>query len=317
MSVTPSCRERDNRRITTSRDAPLPPPDDIQHVPAAVSHHRAFLLAGAGVLYPVIFAVFVLAEKPGLGLGHFYYFPVAMVALASGAAWGVAAGLAATGLYTIGIVINPHFASSQVLTTGSVIRLVTLTTMGALVGWFATNHRDLSDRLQIASERDPLTGLLNTRAFDAALTARLELGRPFGLVLADVDTMRELNDAEGHAAGNDVLRRVGDVLDRTSDDEAQVARVGGDEFAVITSRPGSDAVRALCSRLTTALADEGISMSFGWAVCPRDGETSLLLFRAADERLYAQKLIRSRLTAAEVVALPSQAERLALKSRTG
>jgi diguanylate cyclase (GGDEF)-like protein len=285
-------------------------------VPAAVSHHRAFLLAGAGVLYPVIFVVFMLAEKPGLGLGHFYYFPVAMVALASGAAWGVAAGLAATGLYTIGIVINPHFASSQVLTSGSIIRLVTLTTMGALVGWFATSHRDLSDRLRIANERDHLTGLLNTRAFDAALTDRLELGRPFGLVLADLDNMRELNDAEGHAAGNDVLRHVGDILERTSD-EAQVARVGGDEFAVITSRPGSEAVRALCSRLTTALADEGISMSFGWAVCPHDGETSLLLFRAADERLYAQKLIRSRLTAAEVVALPSQAERLALKSRTG
>ena len=58
-------------------------------------------------------------------------------------------------------------------------------------------------------------------------------------------------------------------------------------------------------------------MSFGWAVCPRDGETSLLLFRAADERLYAQKLIRSRLTSAEVVAMPSRAERLALRSRAG
>ena len=58
-------------------------------------------------------------------------------------------------------------------------------------------------------------------------------------------------------------------------------------------------------------------MSFGWAVCPRDGETSLLLFRAADERLYAQKVIRSRLTSAEIVAMPSRAERLALRSRTG
>lgn len=285
-------------------------------MPAAVSHYRAFLLAAAGVLYPLIFAVFMLAEKPGLGLGHFYYFPVAMVALASGAVWGAAAGLAATGLYTIGIVINPHLASSQVLTGGSIIRLITLTTMGALVGWFATNHRDLSDRLRVANERDNLTGLLNTRAFDAALTARLEQGRPFGLVLGDMDNMREINDAEGHAVGNDVLRHAADILNRASEDEAQVARVGGDEFAVITPMPGSDMVRALCSRLTSALAEEGISMTFGWAVCPRDGETSLLLFRAADERLYAQKLIRSRLTAAEVVSLPSQAERLALRTRT-
>jgi len=58
-------------------------------------------------------------------------------------------------------------------------------------------------------------------------------------------------------------------------------------------------------------------MSFGWAVCPRDGDSALLLFRAADERLYAQKLIRSRLSAGEVVGLPSQAERLLLRARRG
>ena len=58
-------------------------------------------------------------------------------------------------------------------------------------------------------------------------------------------------------------------------------------------------------------------MSFGWAVCPRDGSSSLLLFRAADERLYAQKLIRSRFSAAEIVDLPSRAERLKLRARSG
>jgi len=79
----------------------------------------------------------------------------------------------------------------------------------------------------------------------------------------------------------------------------------------------TDAVRALCSRLTAALAGEGMSMSFGWAVCPRDGDSALLLYRAADERLYAQKLIRSRLTAAKVVSMPSRAERLAMRSQLG
>jgi diguanylate cyclase (GGDEF)-like protein len=169
---------------------------------------------------------------------------------------------------------------------------------------------------RIASERDHLTGLLNTRAFDAALTARLERGGPFGLILADMDNMKEINDSEGHAVGNDVLRLAGQVLASGRESDDQAARIGGDEFAVISCLPSSETVRALCGRLTTALAEEGISMSFGWAVCPRDGE-SALLFRAADERLNAQKLIRSRLTAAEVVAMPSQDERLAMRSRTG
>ncbi|MGB2874413.1 MAG: GGDEF domain-containing protein [Gaiellaceae bacterium] len=289
--------------------------DLVLQMPAAVSRHRAFLLVASAILYPVIFASFLLGEEPGLGIGHFYYFPVAMVALASGPLWGAAAGAAATGLYALDIVINPRLPTSEVLTTSSTIRLVTYTTIGALVGWFAHNNRKLADCLRVAEERDFLTGVLNTRAFDAALSARVELGQPFGLILADTDNLKEINDQEGHAVGNDLLRRAAELLTRELEKGDQLARVGGDEFAIITSTPGTDAVRALCSRLTSTLAASGLSMSFGWSVCPRDGESSLLLFRAADERLYAQKLIRSRLSAGEVVNLPSTAERLMLRSR--
>jgi len=286
-------------------------------MPAAVSRHRAFLLASSAALYPAILGTFLLAERPGLGIGHFYYFPVAMVALASGPVWGILAGIAATGCYTLGIVINPHLPASDVLTASTSIRFVTFTTIGALVGWYAHNNRQLSDRLRVAEERDFLTGLLNTRAFDAALSARAELGKPFGLILADMDSLKEVNDREGHAVGNDLLRRAADLLSRKLDYGDQVARVGGDEFGIITSAPGTEAVRALCGRLTATLHEQGLSMSFGWAVCPRDGDSALLLYRAADERLYAQKLIRSRLSEGEVVGLPSQAERLMLRTRRG
>ena len=286
-------------------------------MPAAVSRHRAFLLATSAALYPAILGTFLLAERPGLGIGHFYYFPVAMIALASGPVWGVLAGMAATGCYTLGIVINPHLPVSDVLTASTSIRFVTFTTIGALVGWYAHNNRQLTDRLRVAEERDFLTGLLNTRAFDAALSARAELGKPFGLILADMDSLKEVNDREGHAVGNDLLRRAADLLSRKLDYGDQVARVGGDEFGIITSAPGTDAVRALCGRLTATLHEQGLSMSFGWAVCPRDGDSALLLYRAADERLYAQKLIRSRLSEGEVVGLPSQAERLMLRARRG
>lgn len=286
-------------------------------MPAAVSHYRALLLSAAATLYPLIFAAFLLIEKPGLGIGHFYYIPIALIALANGPVWGAAAGLTATGFYTLGIVINPRLPTYDVLTASSSIRLFTYTMIGMLVGWFAHNHRELVDRLRVAAERDFLTGLLNTRAFDAALSTRLEQGKPFGLVLGDMDNLKDVNDAEGHAVGNDVLRRAGEILTQELDDRDQVARIGGDEFAVITSLPGTDAVRALCSRLTAALGAEGMSMSFGWAVCPRDGDSSLLLYRAADERLYAQKLIRSRFTAAEVVNMPTRAERLAMRSELG
>jgi diguanylate cyclase (GGDEF)-like protein len=132
-----------------------------------------------------------------------------------------------------------------------------------------------------------------------------------------MDSLKDVNDRDGHAVGNDLLRRAADILGRKLEYGDQIARVGGDEFAVITPAPGTDAVRALCGRLTAALHEQGLSMSFGWAVCPRDGDSALLLYRAADERLYAQKLIRSRLSEGEVVGLPSQAERLMLRARRG
>jgi diguanylate cyclase (GGDEF)-like protein len=240
-----------------------------------------------------------------------------MIALAAGPYWGAAAGVGATSLYALGIAVNPRFPLAEVFTVSTPIRLITFTSMGALVGWFAHNNRDLVRQLHSAEEHDFLTGLLNTRAFDAMLSAKAELGRPFGLILGDVDNLREINDHEGHAVGNDLLRRVGDVLAKNMPSQDRLARIGGDEFAVITTAPGTDAVRAVCSRLTAALADEGLSMSFGGAVCPRDGNSPLLLFRAADDRLYAQKLIRSRLSAAEVVELPSRAERLRLRTQSG
>jgi len=286
-------------------------------MPAAVSHHRAFLLATSVALYPAILGVFLFVERPGLGIGHFYYFPVAMIALASGPIWGALAGIAATACFTVGIVLNPHLPSASILQASTPIRFVTFTSVGALIGWYAHSNRQLRDRLRVAEERDFLTGLLNTRAFDAALSARAELGKTFGLILADMDRLKEVNDREGHAVGNDLLRRAAEILSRKLEYGDQIARVGGDEFGIITSAPGTDAVRALCSRLTAALHEQGLSVSFGWAVCPRDGDSALLLFRAADERLYAQKLIRSRLSEGEVVGLPSQAERLTLRARRG
>jgi len=284
-------------------------------MPAAVSRHRAFLIAASAVLYALIFVAFLTLERPGVGIANFYYFPVAMLALAGGPLWGAAAGLIATGVYAAGIVLNPHIPSAQVLTVTASIRLVTFATMGALVGWFAHSNRRLANELRVAEEHDYLTGLLNTRSFDAVLAARVEVGLPFGLILGDMDNFRQINDQEGHAVGNNLLRRAAELLSHKLEPGDQLARVGGDEFAVVTSRPGTEAVRALCSRLTAALAEEGLSISFGWAVCPRDGDSPLLLYRAADERLFAQKLIGSRLSQAEVVSLPSTAERLMRQQR--
>jgi len=74
--------------------------------------------------------------------------------------------------------------------------------------------------------------------------------------------------------------------------EDEVARVGGDEFAVLTVLGRTDEAAALAAKLESAMARQGSRITFGWAVYPADGENALSLYRAADERLYARKLVR-------------------------
>src|SRR5262249_4267036 len=155
--------------------------------------------------------------------------------LATGPGWGAAAGMCATVFYVLGASMNPHFGpQDHLLTTSTAIRFATFTGIGWLIGSAASRNRELTQRLKEHAERDFLTDLLNTRAFESELTARLSRDESFVLVLADVDDLKQVNDTEGHAAGNDYLRRVAAVLRVETAPEDTVARIGGDEFVVIT-----------------------------------------------------------------------------------
>jgi diguanylate cyclase (GGDEF)-like protein len=241
--------------------------------------------------YAVVFMNFVAFEVPGLGLGHFFYIPIALLALAGGARLGLLAGGMATALYTLAIVVTPRLPTREVLTAATVIRLVTYSSCGVLVGWFANEHRRHLGQLRELAERDFLTGILNTRMFDEALARRCTAGRPFLLLLGDMDNLKQVNDTHGHTAGNGELRRLADTLSEAIDPGDELARVGGDEFAILAGASVAEA-GALCARLRAELAVEDLRMTFGWAALPEDGVGPLELFRKADDRLYAAKLIQ-------------------------
>ena len=218
-------------------------------MPAAISHRR-LLIGAALVLYAVIFAAFLLFEVPGLGIGHFYYVAIAVVALASGACWGAAAGCLGAALYVAGVLLNHNMHS--------------------------------------------LTGLPNTRGFEAAITRRLDAGGPFALLLGDLDGLKRINDERGYLEGDEALRRLADLLNTLLSPEDELTRVGGDEFALLTRHATTDEAGRVCSRLESVLAAGGARMTFGWAVYPHDGPNALSLYRAANERLYARRLITGR-----------------------
>src|SRR6202035_4655606 len=127
----------------------------------------------------------------------------------------------------IGVIVNVKVGLHQY--TGDHLRLLTILANQAAVSIF--NAR-LIERLAASARTDPLTGLANRRAFEQALEPRLAAGppAPFAVLMLDVDGLKQVNDARGHAAGDAVLKRVASVLSSELRPGDLATRWGGDEF---------------------------------------------------------------------------------------
>jgi diguanylate cyclase (GGDEF)-like protein len=266
----------------------------------APAAHRFTLLAASAVLYAAVTVAFVELERPGLGMGHFFYVPIALTAFASGPVFGALGGVLAAMLYNVGIIINPHLPSTLEFEQTS-IRLITFMALGALIGLFVHRNRSLLAELSRLADRDSITGLPNTRVFQMAIERRLAASEAFVLLVGDIDELRVVNK-NGRERGDDALRRLADRLLAAKRDGDEVARVGGDEFAVLAA-PDSNDARSLAIRTEKHLRLSGEEVTFGWATYPSDGTNALALYRAADERLYARKVARGLRRADGVPAL--------------
>jgi diguanylate cyclase (GGDEF)-like protein len=256
--------------------------------------HPRLLVSASLAMYALIFASLVVLESPGLGLGHFFYLPIALIAIVGGPRHGLLAGLAATALYTVAIVANDNLPTRDLLTVSAPVRLVTYVTCGVLVGWFAQRNDELIGRLELLASRDRLTGLPNARAFEAAVDRRFSVGKPFAILLGDLDGLRQQNEEGGHGEGDLVLVRLAETLGKLLRPEEEVARVGGDEFVILATVPTKDAAAARANLIEKRLAESGLRVTFGWAAFPEEGNNALGMIRVADERLYARKLVRGR-----------------------
>jgi diguanylate cyclase (GGDEF)-like protein len=155
--------------------------------------------------------------------------------------------------------------------------------------------------LRFLADHDPLTRLLNRRAFvqrlDGEVARATRYGRSFGLIVADIDAFKQLNDRHGHTAGDAALVRFASVLAQALRKPDDAFRIGGDEFAVLLAEASDDDARAVVQRVQTLLAENepdqpwlaGLQASFGCASCPEDATDAHTLFRLADEALYAAK----------------------------
>jgi diguanylate cyclase (GGDEF)-like protein len=157
------------------------------------------------------------------------------------------------------------------------------------------------------ANHDALTGVANRRHFDVALQQELagrtrpdgrrEADRsPLALLVIDLDDFKGINDNYGHPVGDAVLCQVAGRIQSILRSTDTLARIGGDEFAVIAPGAHGEGARLMAESIrgaiSTQYSDSGIpapSASVGWAICPEDGKDFETLIRAADERMLSRK----------------------------
>jgi diguanylate cyclase (GGDEF)-like protein len=153
----------------------------------------------------------------------------------------------------------------------------------------------LARRLRDLAARDSLTGCLNRRGFESALDAELartaRTGRPIAILLIDVDHLKAINDDRGHEAGDASLVAVARALTYAARRTDVVARVGGDEFAILAPETDDRAGLSLAVRIHEEVARSAsppATVSVGVASANHAGEAAEIM-RAADTALYAAK----------------------------
>ncbi len=152
-----------------------------------------------------------------------------------------------------------------------------------------------------ASRTDVLTGLPNRRAFYDRATRELErasrYGRPVSLIMLDIDRFKAVNDTHGHAAGDEVLRHLADILRRDKRGNDLVGRLGGEEFSLLLPEASPDEALNLAERIRAAIAaspavhnGQSIAYSASFGVARQQpGDSLENILHRADQALYAAK----------------------------
>ncbi|MGZ8397658.1 MAG: sensor domain-containing diguanylate cyclase [Gemmatimonadales bacterium] len=158
--------------------------------------------------------------------------------------------------------------------------------------------RERNEELERLSASDSLTGLSNRRILTQRLSEELlraqRQSHSFTVLMLDVDHFKKYNDAHGHPAGDEVLKKVANVLRSCTRAGDCTARYGGEEFAVLLSGKGGDTALQLAERIRERVAAEEfvggkVTISGGIAEFPHHGSTAEAVISSADEALYEAK----------------------------
>jgi diguanylate cyclase (GGDEF)-like protein len=254
------------------------------------SEHREAAFISWSLSTVILITAFGLAEnRPNSALSLMFFVPIVFVSMTYPLRSLIVVSATAIGAY---FAVAMSVGSSPDFLFMFVAVLFFTALMG---GWQARNHDRVREELARVSRTDPLTGCLNRRGFEkraeAAVAAAVAAGEQLTVILVDLDGFKQVNDTEGHAAGDTVLRDVAAQLAEAGGPDAVIGRLGGDEFAVLMRGVGPDDALAAADGIESAVASVNRA-SVGVAVLETPTAALDALIGSADRRLYETKLRR-------------------------
>jgi diguanylate cyclase (GGDEF)-like protein len=167
-------------------------------------------------------------------------------------------------------------------------------------------------QLTIESQQDELTGIANRRKFEYEFSRTYEFALRTNitgaLILLDLDNFKSINDRFGHSTGDSVLSQIGLVLSPVVRNYEMLARVGGDEFAILISHSGEEAIERLIQQIPIALKSikinpndtkdlhETLEISMGYCVFPSNTSSKQEVYEIADKIMYENKFSSKKMS---------------------
>ena len=172
----------------------------------------------------------------------------------------------------------------------------------AIISKDITELKKTEEKLKYLSLHDPLTGLYNRAYFEEEMH-RLDNSRIalVGMIVCDVDGLKLINDTLGHNKGDQLLMTASELLRKSFREGDVVARVGGDEFAILLPNSPRPKVESICQRIKHAVtacnkrnSQPPLSIATGFAIRENPNQSMVELFREADNNMYKEKLYSSQ-----------------------
>ncbi len=280
---------------------------------------RPRIALGAATMVAFITIVASQTGGPDSPLVNLYLLPVVLVAMTLGRRGTVTVFLGVSLAYLSVLLGQGTLPNAPALLVRALGELGPFALVAYLTQALADSIMTARRRIEEMAERDGLTGVLNLRTFRILMERehqiRVRAGRGgYGILMVDMDQLKQLNDAWGHQTGNTAITTVAAAIQRAIRSSDTAARYGGDEFVIYLPDATPDVAETVAQRVRNNVYKslfpvggrlQRVTVSVGAASYPRDGQTYEEVLATADGRMYRDKELRRRSAAAKEGKLPA------------